>query len=530
MTTPADWRLTLQQDAPEPMMRPEVESVTPQDLVDHSVALLADLPVDVYASDVNHGGGVYYRSQVAEPLLSFPDSFRSRDTARLADRLQSLFAAGTDPIEIYCRACHDAGIAYAARLRMNDLHDVVGHHMQTDRPRHGPDGELGEPYFYTSRFKTEHPHLLLGDVTDDTPPPASLEYWERYAFNYALGPAREHIYAMAAELVDGYDIDLLELDFIRFTVLFRRAEAYAQRHVLTAFVRRLRELCRAAGQRRGRPLYLSARVPDSAELGLRAGIDTEAWLREGLLDLLVIGGGYSPFTTPFDELAGLASECGVPAHACLNHNRFAKDPRRVRAGALRAFESGASGLTLWNFWYCFDYYHPPGENPMDLSCTHGLDDRDTLARSELVFPLDPYWDPTEFVGAVHSHHSCPGQVPLTIGRADDGIGQSVVFDLPAAAITARGAHTNALLTLNVENYWAPEDRLELRWNGQLLSGVEQQLRANQGREPYRLSAAVPGTELIAGANRLELRLTAFHTRVDPFVRLLDGELRLVARQ
>jgi hypothetical protein len=272
-STPQDWRLTLQQDAPEPMLRPEVEQITPQILVDHSVALIEDLPIDVYASDVNHAGGVYYRSQVAEPLLGFPSSFRSRDAARLHDRLRTLFQAGTDPIEIYCKACHEAGIAYAARLRMNDLHDVVGHAMDIARPRHTASEATGEPYFYSSRFKHEHPELHLRDPRVEVP--MGFEYWERHALDYGLAPVREHFLAMATELVTGYDIDLLELDFIRFAFLFRRAEAYTQRHVLTAFVRDLKELCHREGERRGRPLYLSARVPDSVELGLRVGIDLE---------------------------------------------------------------------------------------------------------------------------------------------------------------------------------------------------------------------------------------------------------------
>ena len=62
--------------------------------------------------------------------------------------------------------------------------------------------------------------------------------------NYALGKVRQLVFDMAEELVTGYDLDVLELDFIRFAFYFPRAEAYAQRHVLTGLVRRIRELCR----------------------------------------------------------------------------------------------------------------------------------------------------------------------------------------------------------------------------------------------------------------------------------------------
>jgi hypothetical protein len=198
----------------------------------------------------------------------------------------------------------------------------------------------------------------------------------------------------------------------------------------------------------------------------------------------------------------------------------------VRAGALRAFDAGATGVTLWNFWYCFDYYHPRGANPMGLDVLSELADLDAASRDELVFPLDPCWDPTDLVGAAHHHHSWPGQVPLAVGMGGDGHGAAVTFDLPANVIDPRGAGARAELTVTLEQYWAPEDRLELRWDGTWLADVEQELRPSQGHESYRLRCAVPGGLLHAGANRLELRLTRYHERIDPFVRLIDGELRL----
>ena len=523
--TPDQMRIVLQQDAPEPMLRAEVaEPIEPEALIEHSIGLIRDLPIDVYASDVNHAGGVYYRSKVAEPMLSRPSSFRGRDHVRMAERLQSLVDRGTDPLEIYCGAAHEAGKAYAVRLRMNDLHDVVSG-VDIERPRTGPEDPIGEPYYYTSTYKQEHPEYLMGDVYGPSPDP--FERWQRSALNYALGPVRSHVLGMVDELVTGYDIDVLELDFIRFAFVFRRAEAFAQRHVLTSLIRRIKEMCHAEGKRRGRPVYLSARVPDSLELGLRAGIDTREWLRQGLLDLVVIGGGYSPLTTEWENIADEARSCGVTAQACLNHGRFDKDVRRIRASALRAFEAGVSGLVLWNFWYCFDYYHPRGENPLTLDFTRELAEPDSLGRSELAISLDPSWDPLSLLGGAHSHHSWPGQVPMMIGVAEDGFGQTVTFDVPEAALKVRVGAEDAALNVEIENYWAPDDEMQLFWNDRLLP-TEFELRAQAGQEVYRLTAAVPIEWMVAGSNRLELRLVKLHVRVDPFVRLLAGALQLAA--
>ena len=39
-----------------------------------------------------------------------------------------------------------------------------------------------------------------------------------------------------------------------------------------------------------------------------------------LLDMVVIGGGYVPFSTPWKDIGDLAQKAGIPALACLNYN------------------------------------------------------------------------------------------------------------------------------------------------------------------------------------------------------------------
>ena len=76
--SPEAYRIVLQQDAPEPMLRAPVRTISPEALLDYSIRQFAHLPIDVYASDANHGGGVYYRSKVAESMCSFPSSYRAK--------------------------------------------------------------------------------------------------------------------------------------------------------------------------------------------------------------------------------------------------------------------------------------------------------------------------------------------------------------------------------------------------------------------------------------------------------------------
>ncbi|MCK4850000.1 MAG: hypothetical protein KAT11_01550 [Phycisphaerae bacterium] len=522
--SPNEYRVILQQDAPEPMLRADVPKVTPDALLDYSVRQFESLPIDVYGSCANHAGGTYYNSKVSERMLSAPKTFRSQQDIRLADRLQSLFDAGTDPLKIYCKGVHAAGKDYMIRIRMNDLHDVVGRFFDLSKPNHHPEEIIGEPYYYTAQWKLDHPQCLIGDLTDETPP-KSFQYWQRQAMNYALSQVRQYVYGMAEELVSGYDLDILELDFIRFAFYFRQAEAYAQRHVMTALVRRIRKLCDDVGQQRGRPVRLSARVPDTIELGLRSGIDTAEWLSQGLLDMVTIGGGYAPFGIAWQDIVSHAQKAGIPATACLNHGNFAKDLPRIRAAAHRAYRAGVCGLTLWNFWYCMDYYHPEGENPLTLDFVRELADPESLGTKALAYEADRIMDPDKFVGSTHFHHSWPGQMPMTIGTAEDGIGQCVTFKIPEASGGRKGS-MEARLVLDISNFWQHDESLELLWNGELLPEVNYELRPNEGGEEYRLSCCLPCRKIISGQNLLELRLTKRDPRLDPFISLLRVELEI----
>ena len=521
--SPDEYRVILQQDAPEPMIRADVPILTPDILLDYSVRQFESLPVDVYASDANHAGGTYYNSTVSERMLSAPKTFRSQQDIRMADRLQSLFDAGTDPLKIYCKAVHAAGKDYMIRLRMNDLHDVVGQAIDMSKPNHHPGDSFGEPYYYTAQWKLDHPQCLIGDPTDDTPP-GSFRYWQRQAINYALGQVRQYIYGMAEELVSGYDLDILELDFIRFTFFFRRAEAYAQRHVMTGLVRRIRKLCDDVGRQRGRPVRLSARVPDTIELGLRSGIDTAEWLCQGLLDMVAIGGGYAPFGTPWQNIVSHAEKAGIPATACLSQGKLAKDVLRIRAAAHRAHRAGVCGFTLWNFWYCMDYYHPKEENPLKLDFVQELVDPERLGTKVLTYAADQIMD-DKLVAQAHLHHSWPGQMPMTIGTAEDGIGQFVTFEIPEASAGREGS-MEARLVLNISNFWKHDESLELLWNDELLQEVNYELRPDQGGEACRLTCFLPCRKIISGQNLLEIRLTNRDPRLDPFILLHRVKLEI----
>ncbi len=528
--SPDQYRVIFHQDAIDPLMSAHVPKMTPDALLDYSVRQFAHLPIDCYASDANHASGCDYHTKVADVNLSGRSHFRGQQDVRLIDALQALFDAGTDPLEVMCEGTHAADKDFMIRLRMNDLHDVVGVLQDLETRSHRPTDTIGEPIYYTSKWKKEHPELLIGDPTDDTPP-VTYSYFQRSAMNYALGAVRQLTFAMAKELVTGYDLDFLELDFIRFAFFFHRAEAYAQRHVMTELVRRIRGLCEEEGKRRGRPVRLSARVPDTLELGLRCGLDTAVWLSDGLLDMVTIGGGYTNFGTPWQEIAGAARDVGVPAMACLNAATKAStnDIRQIRAAAHRAHAAGVTGIKIWNCFYHLPYHHPKEGKPSRLEFTRELADPDCLGKRELTYAVDSAMNPDKLLGGrSHFHHAWPGQLPMTIGLAGDGIGQRVTFDIPEEA-AGREPGDEATLLLELGNFWIHDDRLELYWNGQPMEGADYEMRRQFGTERYWVTYSLPCSSIRKGLNSVELRLVYRDPRVDPFVALWRAELTVPER-
>jgi hypothetical protein len=105
------------------------------------------------------------------------------------------------------------------------------------------------------------------------------------------------------------------------------------------------------GRRRGRPLLLAVRAPDSAAYGRAVGLDVPRWLEEGLVDV-VIAGGDQRFE-PWENVVTLARAYDRPVYACLAGDYLPQEgadwPLHWRGHALRAWEAGVNGIYTFNF-------------------------------------------------------------------------------------------------------------------------------------------------------------------------------------
>ena len=124
---------------------------------------------------------------------------------------------------VRCQRCRHHGVSPWISLRMNDVHfnDNLAH------PFHG------DLYHKPELFRQGHPG-----------------YYAR-GLDYAHAEVRRHYRALIAETLQRYDIDGLELDFMREPYLFSKGEEQARGEILTQWLCKIRTLVEEAAARRG---------------------------------------------------------------------------------------------------------------------------------------------------------------------------------------------------------------------------------------------------------------------------------------
>jgi len=194
----------------------------------------------------------------------------SESGAKWARHAYSLAKAGIDPYAVWIERCHMHGISPWISMRMNDCHE----NNDTSSYIH-------------SRFWVEHPEYWRGGTG----------YFAR-CMDYGAKEVYEHQMALVREYLDRYDLDGLELDWMRECFCFKPGEEEAGRATLTRFMREARAMADRYGKQRGRAIKLAARVPALPEASLGWGLDGVAWVKEGLVDILVPTARWA--TTDFD--------------------------------------------------------------------------------------------------------------------------------------------------------------------------------------------------------------------------------------
>ena len=280
----------------------------------------------------------------------------TRKDGRLSNNITpSLIARGTDPLQVMIRFCRENDLEIFWGMRMNDTHD-------TKNPLLRP------------QWKVDHPEYLMG--TEARPPKRGG--WTRV--NFGRKEVRDMAFSVIEDVCRRYNVDGIELDFFRHPLFFKAqaqgGEATEEdRRAMTGLIRRVRTAADEAAVRRGKPLLIAMRLPDTVDYCRAIGIDLQVWLEEGLLDIMIPSGYFQ--LAPWRDTVKMCHEHDVAVYPCLSNCTLmdlSARKRRMnietyRARAMNVWASGADGIQIFN---CFDPTHPLWRELGSPETLHGL--------------------------------------------------------------------------------------------------------------------------------------------------------------
>jgi len=284
---------------------------------------------------------MYYQSEFERPLGVLKQGQKQQDgnDPKLNENMMligrnyfALQELGTDIVKLCVDRAKEKGMEAFVSMRMNDLH-------------------FTDPELYCPRAQSdiwlEHPEWRMGDHPG----------WHADgALNFAHQGVRGYKLNLIREQCELYDIDGIELDFMRFIVYFPYGKGRDYLDVMTDFVAKARAIVDDVGKKRGRPILLAVRVPARFDLCIEKGLDIPTWEQRNLIDMITISSHWlGDPVLPVCEFKEKLGPTDIPIYASLETGQYNPYEFRshgmYRAIAARCLKNGADGIYLFNFFF-----------------------------------------------------------------------------------------------------------------------------------------------------------------------------------
>lgn len=396
---------------------------------------------------------------------------------RMIHSMWAMDHQGIDYVARMASRARQDGISPWVSLRMNDVHE---------------NDNLAHP-FHGAMWREEK--YFRG---------GSMPYYAR-GLDYAHPEVRDMYRKLIVETLQRYDLNGLELDFMREPYLFREGQEAAGAAILRDWLRGIRRLTKDAGVRRGHPVQLAVRVPSQPEVALGWGLDAEQWSKDGLVDLIVVTPRWATleYDMPLREWQKLLAGTGVTVAGGLEilhrplpgGEAHPVNPEQARGAAAAVLAGTADAVYLFNYFGTMA--HPSAWGPeyvRSLKAMSSLQELRKLPRRHAVTWRD-ITGPGEQYQAPLPAEGTALDLPVNIGPAP------VPTDVVTIELTLDGAESAAPAVV--------------------LNGKETAL---QGREGQLLTYLAPTAALsigtravvkIAAADGKPVRVVGLEVRIIP---------------
>lgn len=331
---------------------------------------------------------------------------------------------GTDPFGVWIERCRQKGIHPWLSFRMNDAHNNgdMPYSSRTD-------------FFYEAKEKG----WTLG---------SDYGYYG-YNFDYGVEEIRDRMCAYIAEQLERYDVDGIELDFLREIICFRYHTADMTQciAVMNSFIDRVRAIVKRAEDKKGHNILLAVRVMRDYEQSLRYGFDPTAWD----VDVIVPSPRWASSDSGI-KVAEWKKLCpNAKVFPCIE-TLLAVEPdhtgvmsaETVRGHAASFMAQGADGIYLYNFF----------SNPNTPYTEHSKEGHPYERNMSVYNSLDKYPKRFAVVGQSSEHYpdSFPTWRPLPAesGEIEITIGEIPKDKTTALIVGVEGDIAKAQITLNAK--------------------------------------------------------------------------------
>ena len=372
------------------------------------------------------------------------------------NRYLDLVEDGVDWVAEIAKACRRRGLSPWVSIRMNDMH--------------GANSWEGS-YMNCALQKDPRYRLSGREVNPKDGIKPGLQ-----SLSYEHQEVRDYMLLIIRELVEDYDYEGIELDWLRCPFCCDPPASQDKIDTMTAWFGEIRALTHRQADRIGKPYPLGMRIP--ARLGLlrSVGIDVKALAQSGAIDFVGPSNGWqTSWDIPLDELrAELSDQVAIygmvedapnwldacsPETQARGYRLLSAGAPLMRANAAGKLVLGADGIEQFNF-FCSDEVdiHPSATRRLALyGELRGIEDLEGLRgkpkhyalSSQLGYFMFPLFEHAEQVPVIIEPDSKqPFRLPMCAEPADRGLKLVVQLvaekkdDLPDLGVSFNGSWPN----------------------------------------------------------------------------------------
>ena len=392
--------------------------------------------VELLVFGLGYGDVYFHNSKIGRVVGQAKEVWESFIDWRIMRMVKDAREMGTDQLHEVIKHGQEMGMPVACSLKMNNTHAPGANRCGWLRWEKGAEVCLREPP-------------------------------EEWAYDYTNELVRQHKQAMIREVLEDYEANGIELDFMFRPPFFRKAEVEQGIPLMNKFVAEVRQMANEIGEKQKREITVMARVFHKKEANLEVGLDVEAWLKAGCLDFVVGQVSATLFETGIVDgrwLADAANAAGAaaylrPAHIVYDERTIFPHIEMFRALRQTLAWQGFAGMYLG--------YLPWPFSQDQYQILREVAYPEVTARHDKRYILQPReGEPTEAGDRRNASGPTNRQLPVELDEEETAVIKIIVADELDSA-RRDGEMREPILTIRFSNFCI-EDEVEIRFNGTVL--------------------------------------------------------------